>query len=97
MDSMVDLLGELVNPEFNILKNLYQAKRLVSKLGLTYDRIHYCVNDSMLFHKTDSELENYMFCGHARYKSTSAEKCHARAYTLSRTGIREPLMTQANP
>ncbi|KAG5591790.1 hypothetical protein H5410_042304 [Solanum commersonii] len=28
MDSMVDLLGELVNPEFNIPKNFYQAKRL---------------------------------------------------------------------
>ncbi|KAH0724842.1 hypothetical protein KY284_000707 [Solanum tuberosum] len=35
MDSMVDLLGELVNPEFNIPKNFYQAKRLVSKLELT--------------------------------------------------------------
>ncbi|KAG5595354.1 hypothetical protein H5410_036586 [Solanum commersonii] len=35
MDSMVDLLGELVNPEFNIPKNFYQAKRLVSNLGLT--------------------------------------------------------------
>ncbi|KAG5614999.1 hypothetical protein H5410_014823 [Solanum commersonii] len=35
MDSMVDLLGELVNPEFNIPKNFYQAKCLISKLGLT--------------------------------------------------------------
>ncbi|WMV58268.1 hypothetical protein MTR67_051653 [Solanum verrucosum] len=38
MDSMVDLLGELVNPEFNIPKNFYQAKHLVSKLGLTRNR-----------------------------------------------------------
>ncbi|WMV54577.1 hypothetical protein MTR67_047962 [Solanum verrucosum] len=58
MDSMVDLLGELVNPEFKIPKNFSQAKCLVSKLGLTYDRIHCCVNDCMLFYKTDSELEN---------------------------------------
>ncbi|KAG5589981.1 hypothetical protein H5410_040495 [Solanum commersonii] len=29
MDSMVDPLGELVNLEFNIPKNFYQAKRLV--------------------------------------------------------------------
>jgi len=74
MDSMVDLLGELVNPEFNIPKNFYQAKRLVSKLGLTYDRIHCCVNGCMLFYKTDSELENCKFCGHARYKRTPAGK-----------------------
>ncbi|KAG5630532.1 hypothetical protein H5410_002249 [Solanum commersonii] len=32
MDSMLDLLGELVNLEFNIDKNFYQAKRLVFKL-----------------------------------------------------------------
>ncbi|KAG5630671.1 hypothetical protein H5410_002388 [Solanum commersonii] len=31
MDSMVDLLGELVNLEFNISKNFYQAKRLIFK------------------------------------------------------------------
>ncbi|WMV55162.1 hypothetical protein MTR67_048547 [Solanum verrucosum] len=40
MDSMVDLLGELVNPEFIIPKNFYQAKRLVSKLGLTLKRLY---------------------------------------------------------
>ncbi|WMV15129.1 hypothetical protein MTR67_008514 [Solanum verrucosum] len=74
MDSMVDLLGELVNLEFNIPKNFYQAKRLVSKLGLTYDRIHCCVNGCMLFYKTDSELENCKFCGHTRYKRTPAGK-----------------------
>ncbi|KAG5574105.1 hypothetical protein H5410_063871 [Solanum commersonii] len=58
MDSMADLLGELVNLEINIPKNVYQAKHLVSKLGLTYDRIQCCVNGCMLFCKTNSELEN---------------------------------------
>ena len=57
MDLIVDFLGELLNPEFNIPKNFYQAKRFVSKLGLTYNRIH-CVNGCMFFYKTDSELEN---------------------------------------
>ncbi|KAG5599954.1 hypothetical protein H5410_031324 [Solanum commersonii] len=55
MDSMVDLLGELVNPEFNIPRTSIEAKRLVSKLGL-YDRIHCCVNGCMLFYKTDSHI-----------------------------------------
>ncbi|WMV09922.1 hypothetical protein MTR67_003307 [Solanum verrucosum] len=50
------------------------AKRLVSKLGLTYDRIHCCVNGCMLFYKTNSELENCKFCGHARYKRTPTGK-----------------------
>ena len=74
MDSIIDLLGELVNSEFNISKNFYYAKRLVSKLGLMYDRIYCCVNGCMLFYKTDSELENFKFYGHAHYKRTPAEE-----------------------
>ena len=74
MNSMVDLLGELVNSEFNISKNFYQAKPLLFKLGLTYDRIYSCVNDCMLFYKTNCELENYKFYGHARCKRTSTGK-----------------------
>ena len=61
MDSMDNLLDELVNLEFNIPKNFYQAKRLVSKLGLTYDRIYCCVNGCMLFYKTHSISENCKF------------------------------------
>ncbi|WMV57920.1 hypothetical protein MTR67_051305, partial [Solanum verrucosum] len=74
MNSMVDLLGELANPEFNITKNFYQAKCLVSKLGLTYDRIHYCVNGCMLFYKTDSELENYRLEENIPVITTKLEK-----------------------
>ena len=56
MDSRVDILGELVSPVFNIPKNFYQTKRLVSKLELTYDRIHGYVNGCMLFYSTNCEL-----------------------------------------
>ena len=73
-DSMVDLLGELVNSMFNTPKNIYQTWRFVSKLGLTYDRIHCCVNGCKLFYKTDSELINCKFCGHDHYKRTQAGK-----------------------
>ncbi|KAF3636948.1 hypothetical protein FXO37_25180 [Capsicum annuum] len=74
MDSMVDLLGELVNLELNIPQNFYQAKKLVSKLGLSYNKIHCCINGYMLFYKNDAELENCKFCGHARYKRTLGGK-----------------------
>ena len=74
IDSMIDLLGELSISEFNTSKNFYYANRLVSKLGLMYDRIHCCVNGCMLFYKTDSESENCKFFGHARYMKTSAGK-----------------------
>ncbi|XP_047271356.1 uncharacterized protein LOC124900097 [Capsicum annuum] len=68
MDSMISLLGELENPELNIPQIFYQAKKLVSKLGLSYNRIH------MLFNKNDVELENCKFYEHARYKWTPGGK-----------------------
>ena len=74
MESMVGLLGELINPELNIPQNFYQAKKLVSKLGLSYNRIHCCMNGCMLFYKNDAELDNCKFCGHARYKRTPGGK-----------------------
>ena len=74
MDSIVDLLGKLVYLMFNTPKNFYQARRFVSKLGLTYDRIYCCVNGCKLFYKTDSELKYYIFCWHDCYKRTSAGK-----------------------
>ncbi|KAM3238492.1 hypothetical protein P3L10_013524 [Capsicum annuum] len=74
MDSMVSLLGKLVNPELNIPQNFYQAKKLVSKLGLSYSRIDCCINGCMLFYKNDAELENCKFYGHARYKRTPGGK-----------------------
>ncbi|WMV50981.1 hypothetical protein MTR67_044366 [Solanum verrucosum] len=81
MDSMVDLLGELVNLKFKMPKNFYQAKRLVSKLELTYDRIHCCVNDSMLFYKTASELEKLLKRLYASMRSAPHMRWH-REYRM---------------
>ncbi|XP_059315491.1 uncharacterized protein LOC132066130 [Lycium ferocissimum] len=74
MDSMIKLVGELVSPEFDIPKSYYEAKRLVSKLGLSYDRIHCCPNGCMLFYKQDVDLNECKICGHARYKRTPSGK-----------------------
>ncbi|XP_059315663.1 uncharacterized protein LOC132066357 [Lycium ferocissimum] len=74
MDSMIKLVGKLVSPEFDIPKSYYEAKILVSKLGLSYDRIHYCPNGCMLFYKQDADLNECKLCGHARYKRTLSGK-----------------------
>ncbi|XP_060210438.1 uncharacterized protein LOC132637354 [Lycium barbarum] len=68
MDSMIKFVGELVSSEYDIPKNYYQAKRLVSKLGLSYDRIHCCSNGCILFYKEDADLNECKFCGHARFR-----------------------------
>ncbi|XP_059292682.1 uncharacterized protein LOC132046145 [Lycium ferocissimum] len=74
MDSMIKLVGELVSPKFDIPKSYYEAKRSVSKLGLSYDRIHCCPNGCMLFYKKDADLNECKLCGHARYRQTPSGK-----------------------
>lgn len=42
MDSFIDLISELVDPNINLSGNFYKAKRLVLKLGLSSMRINCC-------------------------------------------------------
>ncbi|XP_059281257.1 uncharacterized protein LOC132034945 [Lycium ferocissimum] len=74
MDSMIKLVGEIVSPEYDIPKNYYQAKRLVSNLGLSYNNIHCCSNGCMLFYKEDADLNECKFCGHARFRQAPSGK-----------------------
>ena len=44
MDSVIDLIHDLVDPNLEIPDNFYNAKRLVAKLGMSSMRIHCCEN-----------------------------------------------------
>ena len=44
MDSMIDLIKELVDPDLEVPDSFYKAKILVSKLGLSSIRIDCCEN-----------------------------------------------------
>ena len=59
---MMMLLKE-TNPKRNfILLNTYKTKKLVSKLGLRYKKINYCINGYILYYKGDEngEVINFM-------------------------------------
>lgn len=74
MDSMIDLMKELVDPNVDIPDSYYKAKRLISKLGLSSTRIDCCENGCMLYFKDDIDLESCKFCRHPRYKLDSGGK-----------------------
>lgn len=44
------------------------ARKLVTSLGMDYDRIEACVNDCVLFRKEYASLDSCPLCGEARYK-----------------------------
>ena len=48
-------------------KIFYDAKRLVSKLGLEAKRIDYCVDGCMLYYDNDVALTECKFCNKPRY------------------------------
>ena len=68
MDSMIDLIKELVDPGLEVPDSFYKAKRLVSKLDLSSVRIDCCENGFMLYFKKDVKLESCMFFQHPRHK-----------------------------
>ncbi|XP_060182397.1 uncharacterized protein LOC132612071 [Lycium barbarum] len=74
MDSVIDLMHELVDPTLEIPDNYYKAKRLVSKLGLSSVRIDCCENGCMLYYNDDVDLESCKFCGSERFRDTRSGK-----------------------
>ncbi|XP_019226099.1 PREDICTED: uncharacterized protein LOC109207610 [Nicotiana attenuata] len=75
MDSIIGLMNELNPNKINLPKDFYTAKKLVSKLGLSSERIDCCEKGCMLFYMDDAALENCKFCNQPRYKEvTNANK-----------------------
>ncbi|WMV57812.1 hypothetical protein MTR67_051197 [Solanum verrucosum] len=74
MDSMIDLMKELVDRNIEIPDSYYKENALVSKLGLSSIRIDCCEKGCMLYYKEDVNLESCKFCSHPRYKTGSTRK-----------------------
>jgi len=51
---MAKIYLDLTPPNNSLPKNYYEAKRLVSKLGLESKKIDCCVNVCMLFYDNDN-------------------------------------------
>lgn len=74
MDSIIGIMNELNPSKLNLPKDFYTTKKMVSKLGLSLERIDCCEKGCMLFNKDDATLENCKFCNQARYKKVTNVK-----------------------
>ncbi|CAL8119913.1 unnamed protein product [Prunus armeniaca] len=62
------LQGDLL-PEGNTLPfSMYEAKKTLSALGMSYERIHACPNDCILYRKDYEDSTNCPTCGVLRWK-----------------------------
>ena len=63
------MLLEETNPKGNIVPpNVYETKKLVSKLGLKQKKIYCCFNGCMLYYISDEAKKSCKFCGVTCYK-----------------------------
>jgi hypothetical protein len=51
----------------NMPKDLYQSKKIVSGLGMNYEKIDVCKKNCMLFWKEYKDDTEYIHCGRSRY------------------------------
>jgi hypothetical protein len=66
-NDIVKLIIDLILTKHNMPKDLYQSKKIVSDLGMNYEKIDVCEKNCMLFwkeHKDDTECMHY---GRSRY------------------------------
>ena len=80
-DKSLSMIIELLHDAFAgfaaVPTSLYEAKKTIKKLGLSYEKIHACPNNCMLYRGTNKDLESYEKCGTSRWhtkKKTQAAK-----------------------
>ncbi|KAL5581538.1 hypothetical protein UlMin_013980 [Ulmus minor] len=66
-DELLKLL-KLAFPKIDLVESHYEAKRLMTKMGLGYQSIHVCKNDCALFWNENSMSETCPVCFESRWK-----------------------------
>jgi hypothetical protein len=66
-NNIVKLIIDLIPMNHNMLKDLYQSKKIVSSLGMNYKKIDTCKENYMLFWKEHNDYTKCMHYGRSRY------------------------------
>ena len=67
-DHLMSLLDDMLPEDNKLPHSFYRTKKMMSKLGLGYKKIHACVNNCVLYYKETESLLHCPVCGHARFK-----------------------------
>jgi hypothetical protein len=72
-NDMVKLIIDLIPMKHNMPKDLYQSKKIVTGLGMEYEKIDVCEKNCMLFWKEHSDTTECIHCGMSRYMKVRNE------------------------
>ncbi|KAL5573640.1 hypothetical protein UlMin_023237 [Ulmus minor] len=72
-DELLKLL-KLAFPKMDLVESYYEAKKLMTKMGLGYQSIHVCKNDCALFWNENSMSETCPVCFESRWKMQAGRR-----------------------
>jgi hypothetical protein len=61
------LIIDLIPVKHNMLKDLFQSKKIIVGLGMNYEKIDVCEKNCMLLWKEHKDDTKYMCCGRSIY------------------------------
>ncbi|XP_073129709.1 uncharacterized protein [Henckelia pumila] len=65
---LLNLLGEMLPDDNKLPLSFYDAKKSLCALGITYEKIHACPNDCILYRKEYEDMNSCPTCGMSRWK-----------------------------
>jgi hypothetical protein len=66
-NDIVKLIIDVILMKHNMPKDLYQSKKIVSSLGMNYEKIDMRKKNCMLFQKEHKDDTECMHCGRTKY------------------------------
>ena len=73
-DRMIAIIKSMLPESERLPENLYRSKRMVSELGLGYEKIDACPNHCMLYYKENSDKNVCLVCKESRFKPKTTTK-----------------------
>lgn len=70
---LLELLSDAFPEENTLLKSFYDAKKIILGLGLSYEKIHACPNDCILYRRDLANAEICPKCKNSRWKQNPAD------------------------
>ncbi|KAK9073133.1 hypothetical protein SSX86_007456 [Deinandra increscens subsp. villosa] len=91
-NELLVLLKQMLPEGNEIVKNTYEAKKILKSMGAGYTKIHVCINDCILYRKENKDLTVCPTCGESRLKrlfqvKTTAEDLRWHATSSKTPGV----------
>jgi hypothetical protein len=62
-NNLMKLINDILPKPYKVTKDMYQYKKMMSALGLKYEKIDVCLDDNMLFWKEHVNEKKCLECG----------------------------------